>query len=244
MKARVLIVEDENEISELIALYFDREGAEVSQAASGDHALALFAPSVFDIVILDINLPGTDGFEVLSQIRRQSDIPVIILSAREADEDQIYGLGIGADEYVTKPFSPRVLVARARALLRRRSEAPHTGIRFGPFRYDPQSYVLVKNGDRVSLSAKEYDVLTALIQAEGAPLRAEDLYERVWGNQYGDVSTVGVYVQRLRRKLEADPGRPQFIETIHGKGYRFCAERISRESSSVRDARIGGEGET
>lgn len=232
MKARVLVVEDEREIAELIALYFDREGAEVSQAASGDEALALFAPSAFDIVILDINLPGTDGFEVLSQIRRQSEIPVLILSAREADEDQIYGLGIGADEYVTKPFSPRVLVARVRALLRRRTEeAPRTGIRFGPFRYDPASYVLVKNGDRVSLSAKEFDVLTALIEADGAPLRTEEIYERVWGNRYGDVSTVGVYVQRLRRKLEPDPAEPRFIETIHGKGYRFCTERIVHEGS-------------
>lgn len=226
MNAHILLVEDEREIADLIRLYFEREGATVTHADTGEQALRSFAESEIDLVLLDINLPGTDGFEVLAQIRRSADLPVIIVSAREADEDQIYGLGIGADEYVTKPFSPKVLVARARALLRRGS-ARGEDLRFGPYVFDAVRYVLTRDGERVSLSAKEFDVLTALIRAEGRPMRAEELYEAVWGNRYGDVTTVGVYVQRLRRKLEDDPQDPRFIETIHGKGYRFAAELTS-----------------
>jgi DNA-binding response OmpR family regulator len=226
MDAKVLVVEDEREIAELIGMYFEREGAEVTQAYTGHEALDRFESARHDLVLLDINLPGTDGFEVLASLRRKADVPVIIISAREADEDQIYGLGIGADEYVTKPFSPKVLVARARALLRRRSGERSTLIRFGPYRYDPESYVLLRGDERVNLSAKEFDVLSALIEAGGRPLRSEELYEEAWGNSYGDVSTVGVYIQRLRKKLEDDPQEPEFIETVHGKGYRFRSDRL------------------
>ncbi len=222
MNATVLVVEDEPEIAELIELYFAGEGAEVVRAPTGERALELFAPDRFDLVLLDINLPGSDGFEVLAAIRRSTQVPVMIISAREADEDQIFGLGIGADEYVTKPFSPKVLVARARALLRRRASGDGRAVRFGPYTFNPDSYVLLKDGERVSLSAREFDVLAALVAAGGRPMRAEELYETVWGNRYGDVTTVGVYVQRLRRKLEDDPRTPAYIETIHGKGYRFA----------------------
>lgn len=221
MNATVLVVEDEPEIAELIEIYFQGEGATVVHAPTGEAALEQFSAERFDLVLLDINLPGTDGFEVLAAIRRQADLPVIIISAREADEDQIFGLGIGADEYVTKPFSPKVLVARARALLRRHGSSDPRVVRFGPYTFKPGSYVLLKGEERVSLSAREFDVLSALITAGGRPLRAEELYESVWGNRYGDVTTVGVYVQRLRRKLEEDPQQPAYIETIHGKGYRF-----------------------
>lgn len=223
MNATVLVVEDEREIAELIAMYFEGEGARVIHAPTGEAALAQFSAEHIDLVLLDINLPGTDGFEVLGAIRRQADLPVIIISAREADEDQIFGLGIGADEYVTKPFSPKVLVARARALLRRHSSSDSPAVHFGPYTFNADSYVLLKDSERVSLSAREFDVLAALIAAGGRPMRAEELYETVWGNRYGDVTTVGVYIQRLRRKLEEDPQSPAYIETIHGKGYRFAA---------------------
>lgn len=224
MDASVLIVEDEPEIQELVRLYFEREGATVTTAASGDEALERFGSRSFDLVLLDINLPGPDGFEVLAHVRRSADVPVIIISAREADEDQIFGLGIGADEYVTKPFSPKVLVAKARALLRRHALPRGASVHFGPYRFDPASCVLLRDGERVSLSSREFDVLAALVAEGGTPLRSEDLYERVWGNRYGDMTIVGVYIQRLRRKLEDDPRSPRFIETIHGKGYRFTAE--------------------
>lgn len=227
MNARVLVVEDEREIAELVELYLRREQADVVLAASGEEALRRFRDEIFDLVLLDINLPGVDGFEVLSELRRSGDIPVIVVSAREADEDQILALGIGADEYVTKPFSPRVLVARARAILRRRSEAGSSGVRFGDYRFDPETYVLKRGEERVNLSAKEFDVLAALLRAEGRPMRSEELYAEVWGNQYGDVATIGVYIQRIRRKLERDPREPEFVETIHGKGYRFAVERLS-----------------
>lgn len=229
MNASILVVEDEREIAELITVYLEREGVRVTPAATGEAALDLYRANEFDLVLLDINLPGTDGFEVLEQIRRSADTPVMIISAREADEDQIYGLGIGADEYVTKPFSPRVLVAKVRAMLRRGGTRSSPGIHFGSFTYQPDSYLLSRDGKRVLLSAKEFDVLRALIDADGVPLRSEELYARVWGNQYGDVTTVGVYIQRLRKKLENDPQNPVYIETIFGKGYRFCAERLVRD---------------
>jgi DNA-binding response OmpR family regulator len=232
MTASILVVEDEREIAELITIYLEREGARIVHASTGEEALELFDDAVFDLVLLDINLPGADGFEVLEQIRRSSDVPVIIISAREADEDQIFGLGIGADEYVTKPFSPRVLVAKTRAILRRGKARTSPGMRFGPFTYQPDSYLLTKNGERVILSAKEFDVLKVLIDADGAPLRSEDIYARVWGNQFGDVTTVGVYIQRVRKKLEDDPQNPVYIETIYGRGYRFCSERLSRDRST------------
>jgi DNA-binding response OmpR family regulator len=221
MNARILIVEDEAQIAELLELYFRREGADVRIAATGEEAIAAVRAEEPDLMILDINLPGIDGFDVMNEIRGFSSLPVIIVSAREADEDQIYGLGIGADEYVTKPISPKVLVAHVRALLRRRAERPAREVQFGPYRFDPQSYNLRRGDERVLLSAKEYDILVALVNAGGRPLRSEELYEQVWGNRYGDIATVGVYVQRLRRKLGDDPQQPRYIETIHGKGYRF-----------------------
>ena len=154
MNARVLIVEDEHEIAELIELYFQREGASVTIAPTGEQAIALSNQTRFDLVLLDINLPGRDGFEVLAAIRKQDDVPVIIISAREADEDQIYALGIGADEYVTKPFSPKVLVARGRALLRRQTSTadPANAVQFGPYAFDRDTYLLQRSGERIALS--------------------------------------------------------------------------------------------
>lgn len=222
MEARILIVEDETQIAELMELYFHREGAHVQIAATGEDALVAVRSDEPDLMILDINLPGLDGFDVMNEIRGFSSLPVIIVSAREADEDQIYGLGIGADEYVTKPISPKVLVARVRALLRRRSERPAREVHFGPYRFDPESYLLRRGDERVLLSAREFDILVALVDAGGRPLRSEELYEKVWGNRYGDIAAVGVYVQRLRRKLGDNPQQPRYIETIHGKGYRFA----------------------
>ena len=228
MNARVLVVEDEKELAELISMYLEAEGIVVEVARSGEGALAYFSRDrSVDLLVLDINLPGTDGFEVLSRIRRDSDVPVIIVSARAEDEDHIYGLGLGADEYVTKPFSPKVLVARIRALIRRaRSSQAKEVLRFGPFTLDLESYSLKKGDDRIALSAREFEVLACLVQAGGRPLKPEAVYDAVWGNAYGDTSVVGVYIQRLRKKLDDTAEAPAYIETVYGHGYRFCNEAL------------------
>lgn len=233
MKAKVLIIEDVAELSDLVALYLSKEGLETRQAESGEAALAMlerkgvdaFAP---DLVILDINLPGMDGFEFLHRFRKSGACPVLIVSARDADEDIIAGLGYGADEFVTKPFSPRVLVARVRAMLRRVKDGPSSKegsvARFGPFTVDLEACVLKRDEARIALSAKEYAVLAFLVSNPGKPLGPEMIYSAVWNNAYGDITAVAVYIQRLRKKIEDDPAAPRYIETVYGMGYRFTPE--------------------
>lgn len=229
MKAKVLIIEDVAELSDLVALYLSKEGMDIRQAESGEIALDIiegdgqpgFEP---DIIILDLNLPGMDGFEFLNRYRRTGRSPVLIVSARDADEDIITGLGYGADEFVTKPFSPRVLVARVRAMLRRNQETAQTRgqtLSFGPFVLDGDACVLKKAGERLALSAKEFAVLMFLATHAGKPLSPETIYQSVWKTAYGDITAVAVYMQRLRRKLEDDPANPRYIETVYGMGYRF-----------------------
>ena len=168
---------------------------------------------------------GMDGFEFLQKFRRSSDTPVLIISARDSEEDQISGLGIGADEYITKPFSPKVLVARVRALFRRfrdfSEKTQENLFRFGPFVLDYDACILRKNDQRISLSAKEYGCLVWLIEHAGKPMDVQAIYSGVWKNDYGDLTTVAVYIQRLRKKIEEDPANPAYIETVHGMGYRF-----------------------
>jgi two-component system response regulator RegX3 len=152
----------------------------------------------------------------------------MIVSARDADEDMILGLGIGADEFVTKPFSPKVLVARVRAMLRRASDlkASPNSVKFGDFVLDIDGYLLKKSGEKVALSSKEFEVLTYLATHAGKAMTPDTIYAEVWRNQYGDITAVAVYIQRLRKKIEPDPSSPVFIETVHGMGYRFNAEAI------------------
>lgn len=230
MKAKVLIVEDVRELSDLVSMYLSKEGVETRAVESAEGALEVLETWTPDLIILDINLPGMDGFEFLHHFRKTKSCPVLIVSARDTDEDIISGLGYGADEFVTKPFSPRVLVARVRAMIRRVQEdsVPDRDggarIHFGPFVLDRDSCVLKRGDERVSLSAKEYGVLTTLAEHMGKPLSPEAIYEAVWKNAYGDLTAVAVYVQRLRRKLETDPGSPRFLETVYGMGYRLRAE--------------------
>ena len=228
MQARVLIVEDVKEMADLICMYLKKEGMDAEICETGEEALARFGRERFDMVVLDINLPGMDGFEVLQRLRKASSVPVMIVSARDADEDMILGLGIGADEFVTKPFSPKVLVARVRAMLRRTTEmkASPNSIRFGDFVLDIDGYLLKKGGDKIPLSSKEFEVLAYLASHPGKAVTPDTIYADVWRNQFGDVTAVAVYVQRLRKKIESDPASPVFIETVHGMGYRFNAETI------------------
>lgn len=230
MKSKILIVEDVPEMSALISLYLSKEGMETVQCETAEDALKQYEAVQPDLLILDLNLPGMDGFEFLSYLRKKSNIPVIIVSARDADEDIITGLGYGADEFVTKPFSPRVLTARVRALMRRVKESPESdssanSVVFGPFRLDYNSCTLVRmeNGKkiRIPLSAKEYGVLEYLVKNAGKPLSPDVIYRDVWGRQYGDFTAVAVYIQRLRKKIEEDCASPRYIETIFGMGYKF-----------------------
>jgi len=236
MQGKVLVIEDVKELADLVLLYLSKEGFEVRTAESGEEGFNVINDWQPELVILDINLPGMDGFEFLQKYRRDNNTPVLIVSARADEEDQISGLGIGADEYITKPFSPKVLVARARAVFRRsRAYNPQTMssmdydknqenlFRFGSFVLDYDACMLKKNGERIPLSAKEYACLAWLTKNPGKAMDVENIYSNVWKNNYGDLTTVAVYIQRLRKKLEEDPANPVYIETVHGMGYRLNA---------------------
>jgi DNA-binding response OmpR family regulator len=227
VRARILIVEDEQEVSDLIAAYLAREGFETLACGSAEAALEAEGSGSIDLVVLDLNLPGMDGFEFLSDLRKRRKVPVIILSARSTDEDMVLGLGIGADDYMTKPFSFKVLVARVRAHLRRSrdsadgsSEARET-YSFGGFRLDAEGPFLDGSRGRVDLAPREIATLLFLVRNAGRSFSVKELYESVWGNRYGSVTTVAVHIQRIRRKIEEDPSDPVYIETVAGYGYRF-----------------------
>ena len=228
MKASVVIIEDIKEMSDLIQLYLKREGMDTAVFDNAEDALVYLKDNTPDLILLDINLPGMDGFEFLNIYHKQSDCPVLIVSARDSDEDIIMALGYGADEFVTKPFSPKVLMARIRALLRRKqsgSSGPSQNIiQFGPYTLNTESCLLKKGDERIHLSAKEFDILLYLINSKGKTSTPEEIYRKVWGSEFGDLTAVAVYVQRLRKKLEADPAAPHFIETVHGMGYRFIQD--------------------
>jgi len=228
VQAKILIIEDVKEMADLIRLYLQKEGMDATLCETGEAGLEEFAREHHDLVVLDINLPGIDGFEFLQRIRKASSVPVMIVSARDADEDMILGLGIGADEFVTKPFSPKVLVARVRAMLRRAADlkASPNSVKFGDYVLDIDAYLLKRGGEKVSLSSKEFEVLAYLATHPGKAMTPDTIYGDVWKNQYGDITAVAVYIQRLRKKIEADPSAPVFIETVHGMGYRFNAEAI------------------
>jgi two-component system response regulator RegX3 len=228
MKASVVIIEDIKEMSDLIQLYLKREGMDTAVFDNAEDALVYLKDNTPDLILLDINLPGMDGFEFLNIYHKESDCPVLIVSARDSDEDIIMALGYGADEFVTKPFSPKVLMARIRALLRRKQSGSSSSskniIQFGPYTLNTESCLLKKGDERIHLSAKEFDILLYLINTKGKTSTPEEIYRTVWGSEFGDLTAVAVYVQRLRKKLESDPAAPHFIETVHGMGYRFVPD--------------------
>ena len=233
MQGKVLVIEDIKELADLVTLYLKKEGFEVIAVESGEEGYALIEGWKPELIILDINLPGMDGLEFLQKFRKNNNTPVLIVSARDTDEDQISGLGIGADEYITKPFSPKVLVARVRAVFRRfrtfgsqelDEKKRENVFRFGPYVLDYDAYILKKNGERIPLSTKEYGCLAWLTENCGKTMNVETIYNGVWKNSYGDLTTVAVYIQRLRKKIEEDPANPAYIETVHGMGYRFNAD--------------------
>ena len=224
MNARILIVEDEKDIADVLIMYLRREMVDPVWVETGEEALEELGNGDFDLIILDLNLPGIDGYETLRLIRQKNRVPVIIVSAREEDADMILGFGVGADDYVVKPFSPGVLIARIRAHLRRVSESAadrNEILSFGNWILDRTRLILTRNGQKTNLSPREMDLLVFLSQNEGVAFSQEKLYEEIWGNSYGDQSTVSVHIQRLRKKLEDDFSDPRFIRTRYGFGYYF-----------------------
>ncbi|MBN2617161.1 MAG: response regulator transcription factor [Spirochaetales bacterium] len=224
MRGNILIIEDEVEIAELISLYLEKEGIKTFYAKTGEEGLQKFQENKMDLLILDINLPGMDGFQVLQKIRLESTIPVMIVSARSDDSDHIMGFGIGADDFVSKPFSPKVLVARVRAHLRRNeinSIMNHNLIQFGDFTLDSEYYILKKQDREINLSPKEMEIMVLLATNPGKKISQERIYQKVWGDTYGDISTVTVHMRRIRKKIEEDSANPKYFKTAHGFGYYF-----------------------
>ena len=233
----IYIIEDEESISKLIQLYLSKEQMENKAFFNAEDALEdLKNGHKPNLIILDLNLPGMSGFEFLETIQKlyDKDIPsVMILSARDTDEDIIKGLGYGADEFVTKPFSPGVLIARIKANLRRQSfflEKMESFIQFGPYTLLLGSCVLKKNGQKISLSSKEYEVLECLVKNAGTVISPETIYQNVWKVEYGDITAVAVYIQRLRKKIEDNPADCKYIKTEFGNGYIFSGECVTQNS--------------
>ena len=224
----VLVVDDDPKIRELVATYFRSEGYEVRTAGDGNGALAAAHEARPGNVILDVMLPDVDGIEVLRRLRRESDVPVILLTARAEETDTLIGLAVGADDYVTKPFSPRELVARAKAVLRRggRSEPIEEDVyRFAGLTIDPARRRVERHGQDVSLSALEFELLAALAASPGRVFTRRQLIDRVWGwDFFGDERVVDVHIRSLRRALGDDASAPEVIGTVRGVGYRLLAE--------------------
>jgi two-component system response regulator RegX3 len=224
--ARVLVVEDEESFSDALTYMLRKEGFEVSVAATGTEALRVFSQVKADIVLLDLMLPEMSGTEVCRQLRQHSSVPIIMVTARDGEIDKVVGLEIGADDYVTKPYSPRELVARIRAVLRRRAadpqDATESSLAAGPVRMDVDRHVVTVAGVRVQLPLKEFELLELLLRNAGRVLTRGQLIDRVWGANYvGDTKTLDVHVKRLRSKIESQPSAPQHILTVRGLGYKF-----------------------
>ncbi len=223
---RVLVVEDEESYSDPLAYMLRKEGFEVAIANTGLAALEEFERAGADIVLLDLMLPGLPGTEVCRRIRQTSNVPVIMVSAKDDEVDKIVGLELGADDYVTKPYSPRELVARIRAVLRRGVETelvPPT-LEAGPVRMDVERHVVTVRGEDISLPLKEFELLEMLLRNAGRVLTRTQLIDRVWGSDYvGDTKTLDVHVKRLRAKIESDPAVPVHLVTVRGLGYKFEA---------------------
>ena len=222
---RILVVEDEASFSDALSYVLGKEGFEVTVADTGDGAIAAFDKAGADLVLLDLMLPGLSGTEVCKQLRSRSDVPIIMLTAKDTEVDKVVGLELGADDYVTKPYSKAELIARIRAVLRRQGYVTNTAegvITAGPVRIDVERHQVNINDQLVSLPLKEFELLEFLVRNSGRVLTRSQLIDRVWGSDYfGDTKTLDVHVKRLRAKIEKDPANPTFIQTIRGLGYKF-----------------------
>ena len=226
---KILIIDDEQSIINLVSAYLRPEGYEVHTATDGPAGLKVARGLNPDLIVLDIMLPGLDGIELLTQLRRESDVYVIMLTAKTEETDKIIGLSVGADDYLTKPFSPRELVARIKAALRRYGKTgamPDSRIlKFNRLRIDPEARLVWKDDEQVDLTAIEFDLLHTLAQHHGRVLSREQLLEQVWGHDfYGEARVVDVHLGHIRKKIEDNPALPAFIITVRGVGYRFAGE--------------------
>ncbi|MEU2424997.1 response regulator transcription factor [Streptomyces sp. NPDC007851] len=220
--ARVLVVDDDHTVAEVVAGYLDRAGYLVDRADDGPTALTRAAAHWPDLVVLDLMLPGMDGLEVCRRLRDRAPVPVVMLTARGDEDDRIMGLEVGADDYVTKPFSPRELVLRVESVLRRsRPASPAPALSTAGLTLDTGARRATKNGTELALTLREFDLLAFFLRHPGRAFGREDLMQAVWGWDFGDLSTVTVHVRRLRAKVEDDPARPRLIQTVWGVGYRF-----------------------
>ncbi len=228
--AKILVVDDEPNIREVVGLYLRQDGHAVVVAADGEEALRLYRQARPDLVVLDLMLPGVSGLEVCRRIQGERRVPLIMLTAKGEEEDRIVGLGVGADDYVVKPFSSRELVARVAAVLRRVNEVsagPANGevLSFGELQIDPNTRIVTVQGDPVTLTAREFDLLHHMALSPGRVFTRDQLMESVWGYTFAaETSTVTVHVRRLREKVEADPAHPCRLLTVWGVGYRFIDE--------------------
>ena len=226
-RQRVLVIDDDPNVSEVVATYLRKEGAIVEVRADGQAGLDAALADPPDLVVLDLMLPGLDGLEVCRRIQALAPVPVVMLTAKGDETDRIIGLELGADDYVSKPFSPRELVARIKAVLRR-AQAPlvpvgvsAASLEAGPVTIDVAAHEAIRDGEVLPLTVREFELLVFLVRHPRRAFRREELLERVWGSQYGDTSTVTVHVRRLREKVEHDPATPEHLVTVWGVGYRW-----------------------
>ena len=226
--SKVLIVEDEDAIAEIERDYLELSGFDVTLASDGKEGLDIALKEDFDIIILDIMLPGMDGFDICKEIRKEKDIPIIMVSAKKEDIDKIRGLGIGADDYMTKPFSPSELVARVKAHLARyerlltNNKPENEIIEIRGIKIDKTARRVFVNGEEKSFTTKEFDLLTFLAEHPNHVYTKEELFREIWDmDSIGDIATVTVHIKKIREKIEADTSNPQYIETIWGVAYRF-----------------------
>lgn len=226
MDARVLIVDDEKDLALILKDYLEKDDIKCEVAFSGQQAYDVFKTFKPTLVVLDIMLPDDDGMEICRKIRNESDIPIIMLSAKSADIDKILSLGLGADEYLTKPFSPAVVVAHIKALLRRyraqsTDKRPET-IHYDNFLMDVKKHRVQVNGENIGLVGKEFELLWYLASHEGEVFTKEQLYDAIWGeDEFGEISTVTVHIRKIRSKIEKNDEKPKYIKTIWGVGYKF-----------------------
>jgi two-component system, OmpR family, alkaline phosphatase synthesis response regulator PhoP len=233
MSKKILIVEDERDVVKLLRYNLEKEGFRVCTVSDGSLALAEMRREDADLVILDLMLPGMDGLEICRQLRRHdkySSVPILMLTARSEEADRVVGLELGADDYVTKPFSMRELVARVRALLRRHEPAPQrSNLQRGDLHIDPSAHTVSVSGRHVELSALEFRLLHYLAAHPGMVFSRDHLLDRVWGNDRSVTPrSVDVYIRRVREKIEHQPQHPSYVQTVHGVGYRFSMERMEQ----------------
>lgn len=225
---KILIIEDDKSIAELERDYLEAEGFSCAIARDGSDGLKTAASESWDLIILDLMLPGADGFSICRSLRNDTDIPILMVSARKEDIDKIRGLGVGADDFVTKPFSPGELTARVKAHMSRYERlkgAPPKSrtVSIRGLSVDPDTHTVTRHDGDISLTVKEFEILHMLMSDADRVFSKEQIFDRIWGESYGDLSTVTVHVRKLREKIEEDPSKPKYIETVWGVGYRFKA---------------------